>query len=458
MNPLITIYITCHNYEKFVSKSIESALNQTYSNIEIIIIDDGSVDSSKQIIHEYKNHPNIRIFSQKNIGLNRTNNKAIKLSNGSFIMRLDADDYLHPAAIEKLLAKFKTDSAIAAVFPDYFNVDIHGNIINRVKRHNFSKEVTLYDLPAHGACTMIRKKCIEELGGYDEEFDRQDGYDIWLKIISRFKVSNLNEPLFFYRQHGFNLTNDYQKLLRTRASIKSKFWKKHLQKQPMSQKNLIIVPTRGFFYSKKSIHLKQLKGRPLLSWSIDEALKVSGKNQIVLSTPCTETINKLKNVYADELLFHYRDPQFSNLNSSINNSIEDIVLNFVTSEFDNIAILYPEYPFRRHWQISECFQTLDIFGADSVDGVIADKSFLYSHKGKGLEPITKEAYIKHEREEVYKRVGGINAVKYKYFKSNKMLLGGKIAHINFDKVTGFRLEDEVDLHIAKQLFDKLIQD
>ena len=100
--PLVTIYITNHNYGKFVKKAINSVLSQTYKNFELIIIDDGSTDNSKKIINKYKNNSKIKIFYQANKGLTVSNNLAIRASQGKYIMRLDADDWLDTHAIEIL--------------------------------------------------------------------------------------------------------------------------------------------------------------------------------------------------------------------------------------------------------------------------------------------------------------------------------------------------------------------
>ena len=107
---------------------------------------------------------------------------------------------------------------IGLVFPDYFEVDEAGNIINLVRRHDF-KKVKLLDKPAHGACTMIRKECLEKIGGYSERFDRQDGYYLWVKFIQRYGVMNINLPLFFYRQHNLSLTKNEEKIIKTRSEI-----------------------------------------------------------------------------------------------------------------------------------------------------------------------------------------------------------------------------------------------
>ena len=92
-NFLVTVYITNFNYGKFIKQAIESVLMQTEQSFELIIIDDGSTDNSKEIIEKYKDLKNIRIVYQKNKGLNVTNNIALRAARGKYIVRLDADDY-----------------------------------------------------------------------------------------------------------------------------------------------------------------------------------------------------------------------------------------------------------------------------------------------------------------------------------------------------------------------------
>src|SRR6476469_7183143 len=191
-SPLVTVYITNYNYGRFIKQAIESVLNQTFENIELCIIDDGSTDDSKSIIEEYSTLNNVQIIYQRNKGLNISNNIALRIANGKYIMRLDADDFLVPSAIEEMVNVLEADTAVALVFPDYYLIDENNKRIGQVRRFNFKEEVTLPDLPAHGACTMIRKELLLELGGYDEQFSCQDGYDLWIKFITKYKVENIN--------------------------------------------------------------------------------------------------------------------------------------------------------------------------------------------------------------------------------------------------------------------------
>ena len=204
--PLITVYITNFNYGSFIKQAIESVLNQTQNNFELIIIDDGSTDNSLDIINQYQNNPKIRTIKQMNKGLNVSNNIALKLAKGEYIIRLDADDWLKENALEELSSILNKNPKTGLVFADYYHVNQFGVKIERVKRHNFN--INLLDQPAHGACTLIRTKILRAIGGYDEDFTCQDGFDLWIRFIQEYEVENINKPLFYYRQHGKNLRNE----------------------------------------------------------------------------------------------------------------------------------------------------------------------------------------------------------------------------------------------------------
>ena len=143
---LITVYITNYNYGRYIDKCIQSILKQTYKNIELIIIDDGSSDNSKENLKKYEKIKKIKIIYQKNKGLNITNNIAIKVSTGRYIIRVDADDWLREDAISSLYKEISKDKKIAIVFSNYYEVNTNGEIQNEYKRYNFDK-VKILDKP-----------------------------------------------------------------------------------------------------------------------------------------------------------------------------------------------------------------------------------------------------------------------------------------------------------------------
>ena len=154
-SPIITVYITNFNYGEYLKKSITSVLNQTFKNIELIIVDDGSTDNSKKILNEYFKNKKIKIIYQKNKGLIKSCNIAIKLASGQFIMRLDADDYLDKNALLILYNEIIKNDEIALVYSDYFLIDKFENLISH-ERKNSIKHNSLKNNPAHGACSLIR--------------------------------------------------------------------------------------------------------------------------------------------------------------------------------------------------------------------------------------------------------------------------------------------------------------
>ena len=448
---LVTVYIANYNYSRYLKLAVESVLNQTLSDFELIIIDDGSTDDSKRLIGEYRDHPKVRAIFQENRGLNVCGNVALKASKGKYLVRLDADDYWDSKALETMVAMLEKRKDVALVFPDYFIVDSHRNIIKRVERHDFEKDVTLYDQPAHGACTMIRKSVLQEVGGYDEEFNRQDGYDIWLKVINDYKVKNINIPLFSYRQHGDNITRDTHELLRTRARIKEK----RISNLGFETPDILtIIPVRGDSVDPSSQPLRVICDKPLIEWTIEAAIESRSISDIVITTPDLDLIKYLESNYSGEISIKKRPIDFARVNIGIEKTLEDILEDWEDSSNslpDLILILYIEYPFRSSWQIDETVHTQRLFNVDVVDGVMIDDRFFYKHDGTGLRPMVQGGGLHLERDQLYRRVGGIHLMKTKSFLKKRKVITGTIGHINFDQRTGFQIRSELDWVIAETL-------
>ena len=228
--PTITIYITNCSYGKYLKRAIESAINQIYKTIDLIIVDDASVDISKRILKEYEKYDFIRIiYNKKRKGLIKSSNIAISISKGKFILRLDADDYLRPDALQKMYSKIKKYSNVALIFPDYYVVNNKSKILSRFK-YKHKTYYTLKDLPAHGAGSLINKKMLIKIGGYSEKFDRQDGYYIWFSILfNQLKIMHYGKSLYYYRKHDKNLSKKVKKILATRLNILRYFLNKNFK-------------------------------------------------------------------------------------------------------------------------------------------------------------------------------------------------------------------------------------
>jgi glycosyltransferase involved in cell wall biosynthesis len=438
----VTVYITNHNYEKYLKQSIESVLNQNFKNFELIIIDDGSTDNSKKIINEYESYSNVSIIYQRRRGLNVSNNVAIRLSRGEYIIRLDADDWLEKNALKTLSSYLDTNKDVVLVFPDYFVVDEEGNIINRIKRHNFNK-VTLFDQPAHGACTLIRKKYLKEVGMYDENFFCQDGYDIWIRLTHKYKVGNINKPLFYYRQHGNNLTYNHQKILKTRFLITKKFIKKKLKSNFFT---VGIIPVRGKILNNDSVALRKLKSKPLILHIINNALNSKLLSQIVITSPDKVLLTYLKKTYKNKIECILRDQKLGALSDVIRKMKKK------GKKFDALMELSIRTPFFSGEDIDNAINTIRLFSTDILIGVTEDNSEFFQHTGKGLRPIRNSEVLRLEKESMYKKSPAFNLITMKAFRKKLNFYSDvKIGHILMDEKSSFYLSNEISWKIANKI-------
>ena len=446
-SPLISVYITNYNYANYIQQSIESVLNQTEQDFELLIIDDGSTDNSTDIIEIYRSNEKVKIIYQQNKGLNVSNNIALRASAGKYLIRLDADDFLHHSALEKLSSVLENDDKMGLVFPDYYLVDKKGNITEQFQRHNFNDEVSLLDQAAHGACTMIRVEFLKALGGYNESFSCQDGYDIWIKFTARYKVTNVNQPLFYYRQHGNNLTRNETKILSTRANMNEFYAYDRFG----TLKSLCIIPVRD-----GSLALQLLNGQPVIEYAIHTALQCNNIKKIVISTPDVSVrkyvagkFSKYKNV-----IIHEREEKEAGLNVDLVPTIESILKKTGTG-YEVISVFNIAFPFIKSIDIDNAIHTLYIFNADSIISVRQEESRLFQHNGGGLVPILgQEKFTKLERESLYKLAGGITAVRMKVFLKSKKITCGKIGHIMVDQLSAMGLFTEFDFQMAENFLQK----
>tara|TARA_Y100001970_G_scaffold293483_1_gene440603 strand:- start:34182 stop:35528 length:1347 start_codon:yes stop_codon:yes gene_type:complete len=444
--PLVTVYITNHNYGKFVKNAIDSVLSQTFKNFELIIIDDGSTDKSKQIIKKYKNDKRITTIFQKNKGLTTSNNLALRISKGKYIMRLDADDWLDSNAIQILANKLENNPKLGLVFPDYYEVDERGNFLNLVRRHDF-KKVKLLNQPAHGACTMIRKVCLNQIGGYNERFDRQDGVYLWIKFIKKYEIANVNLPLFFYRQHISSLTRNEEKILKTRSEI--------IESENINKSShrmaLAVIPIRGLSINPNSLVLKKLKKKPLVCWIIDVLIKSKKISKILISSPDTKILKYLKKKYKRKIVTQKRDAELGGINVEINETLKKAIIFSKKKGFNFDYVFQFSYktPFLKSNDIDSFVNMMNIYKTDEVVGVRSEVGRIYKHTGSGLNLLNKNSNLKLERDELYRGVEGIRIFKKNFFsKKNKKNI---IGHYILDQKSSHAINSELDWKIAQKI-------
>ncbi len=236
ISPLISVIIPAYNHEKYVSETIHSIWNQTYPNLELIVIDDGSTDNTSKIIESLleKSPIKMKFIRKKNEGLARTLNQSLQLINGEYFFLLASDDTAKPQAIETLMNGIKNSSMtnIAVAFGDnnYINFESKQVQVNqsrqiaktedenkyntfldyfftlrpRLKNKNyFLSYESFIDGNYVPSGILINKSILLDLNGYDENVLLED-FDFYLKVSKKFSILHIPEVLANYRIHNKN--------------------------------------------------------------------------------------------------------------------------------------------------------------------------------------------------------------------------------------------------------------
>lgn len=209
--PLISVLIPAYNAEKFIRQSIDSILNQTYKNIEVIIIDDASTDGTWKIIQEYSNKDKrIKAYRNRyNIYIAANRNKLLKLAKGKYIAWQDADDISMPNRLEhqyRYLEKH-LEVGILGGYLKIFNVSNQNIGIRKYSENDaeLRKKIFRYS-PIAQPTAMIRKSVIDEIGYYNLKYPPAEDIDMSFRIGRKYKFANLQEITLKYREDNNSAT------------------------------------------------------------------------------------------------------------------------------------------------------------------------------------------------------------------------------------------------------------
>lgn len=189
----VTIAIPCWNQAQYLPEAIESALNQTYQDVEIIVVNDGSPDNTKEIAEKYP----VKIINQANKGLSSARNSAIMAMTGDFFLPLDADDKLELSCVQKIVLKlWETNADIVAPSIQTFGTSNQTTIL---MENPMLEDFKVANRISY--CSAIRKSALLEVGGYSPRMT--EGYEdlhLWVNLLSRGKrIVTIPEPLMMYR-------------------------------------------------------------------------------------------------------------------------------------------------------------------------------------------------------------------------------------------------------------------
>ena len=208
----VSVIIPVYNASRFIRQTIESVLSQTYKNLELIIVDDGSTDDSPEIIKSFKDS-RIVFIRQKNKGVSAARNTAVAASSGKFIALLDHDDIWFPEKLEKQIPLFEKNPETGLVYSDIGYIDADGKqvswMLKQFEPHRgyVLKELFLNDfIPCLTA--VFRRDVLKKTGLFNEKYRFAEEYDLFLRIARYYQVDFVDEVLACYRVHETNLSRN----------------------------------------------------------------------------------------------------------------------------------------------------------------------------------------------------------------------------------------------------------
>jgi len=232
--PKVTVIIPTYNMAKYLPEAIESVLNQTYKDFEIIVLDDGSTDDSKEIVKKYidQSRNNIRYIYQENQGVVKARNKAIMNARGEFIAFLDADDKFYANRLEEEIKVIEKHPDIGLVHADDTEITESGECINIQRRNkkclsgyifkNLYTRKASISIPT----VLIKKECFEKVGLFDENLSKLgcEDREAWLRIAREYRIEYINKVLAYYRRNREGMSRNRENMEKARYYVVEKFF------------------------------------------------------------------------------------------------------------------------------------------------------------------------------------------------------------------------------------------
>ena len=202
MRPKVSVILSFFNDEKYIGEAIKSVLAQTFTDFEFLIINDGSIDGSLEIVKSFVDKRIKIIQNPKNLGFTKSLNIGLTKARGEYVARMDSDDICFPQRFERQVKYLDENLKVVLVgcWVEFIDPDGNSTGIKKFPTKNSEiKKVLISFLPFRHPTLMIRKKVLDEVGFYDESFVFAQDYELILRIAAKFLVANLPEVLLKYR-------------------------------------------------------------------------------------------------------------------------------------------------------------------------------------------------------------------------------------------------------------------
>lgn len=225
----VSVLIPVYKGERFIALALQSALSQTHTDLEIIIVNDGSPDNSEAVIQPFLADPRVHYIKQANAGVAAARNAAIKHATGDYFALLDQDDLWHPEKLARQIELFKSNPRLGLVHCHAVPIDAKGNVLSADPGRPRSTPLQAFTEifignPIQACAGLFSREALEAVGEFDAApaLRFADEYDLWLRIAGRFEVGYVADTLAYYRLHGENNSADIVPMVRATLAVLAK--------------------------------------------------------------------------------------------------------------------------------------------------------------------------------------------------------------------------------------------
>ncbi|MBD2089466.1 glycosyltransferase family 2 protein [Microcoleus sp. FACHB-1515] len=271
--PLVSVIIPAYNAAAFIDRTLRSVLSQTYGNLEVLVVDDGSTDQTSAIVTAFaREDKRVRLLQQANAGVAAARNLAIAQANGEFIAPIDADDIWYPDNLERQVeCLVQSGDAVGLVYSWSVDIDdsdaligsfraakIEGNVYATLVCHNFL---------GNASATLMRRSCLAQVGGYNAGLRSQqaqgcEDWDLYLRIAEKYEFRVVPAFLIGYRKLSASMSCDFTQMARSHRFVMQAVQQQHPELPPgifrLSRSNLYL------YFAHQSHRFKQ--HRTTLFW------------------------------------------------------------------------------------------------------------------------------------------------------------------------------------------------
>jgi glycosyltransferase involved in cell wall biosynthesis len=230
MTPAVSVVIATYNYGRYLALALDSALGQTFTDLEIIVVDDGSTDETSEVIRPYLRLPRVRYYRTNHVGQPAAKNVGIRLALAPLVAFLDADDLWLPAKLERQLPRFRCDPRLGVLYSRRLLIDEDGRELegHQPQLHRgWVLEPMFLDNFVCFSSAIVRRAVFDTVGMFDETLALAIDYDLWLRVALHYPFDYVDEPLVQYRTGHANLSRRVEERLATVNTIMERFLDKH---------------------------------------------------------------------------------------------------------------------------------------------------------------------------------------------------------------------------------------